>query len=62
MSAARTIGSRDVARVIFEAATDRTARLRYLVGYDTGGFIKARQELSGQDYIEFLRSRFQPKS
>jgi hypothetical protein len=32
MSAARTISSDDVAKVIFEAATDGTARLRHLMG------------------------------
>ncbi len=62
MSAARTISSDDVAKIIFDAATDGTNRLRYLVGNDTRGFIKARQELSDQDYIEFMRSWFLPKS
>ncbi len=60
MSAARTISSDDVAKVIFEAATDGTNRLRYLVGNDIRGFIKARRDLSDQDYIEFIRSKFLP--
>jgi len=62
MSAVRTINSDDVAKVIFQAATDNTNRLRYLVGNDTRGFIKARQELSDDDYIEFMRSKFRLKS
>lgn len=62
MSAARTISSNDVAKVIFEAATDDTNRLRYLVGNDTRGFIKAKQDLSDNDYIDFMRSKFRLKS
>jgi len=57
-SAARTISSEDVARVIYDAATDGTPRLRYLVGNDARGFIKARRELPDQDYVDFMRSHF----
>jgi NAD(P)-dependent dehydrogenase (short-subunit alcohol dehydrogenase family) len=42
MSAGRLIDSGDVARVVYEAATDGSDRLRYLVGNDTRGFFKAR--------------------
>jgi len=55
MSASRTVSSDDVANIIFEAATDGTKRLRYLVGNDSRGFIKARKELSDRDYITFMR-------
>jgi NAD(P)-dependent dehydrogenase (short-subunit alcohol dehydrogenase family) len=58
MSAARVIDSSDVAEVIFEAATDGTDRLRYLVGHDTRGFIKARREMDDESYIQFLRNHF----
>ena len=58
MTAARMITSEDVAKVIYDAATDGTERLRYLVGYDAHGFIKARREMSDQDYITFMRSHF----
>ena len=58
MSAARLIDSMDVAGVVYEAATDGTDRLRYLVGNDTRGFIKARAELPDQEYIAFLRDHF----
>jgi len=62
MTAARTTSSNDVAKIIYEAATDGTDRLRYPVGDDSRGFIKARQEMSDQDYVDFMRSRFAPKA
>lgn len=62
MTAARTISSNDVAKAIYEAATDETNRLRYLVGDDARGFIKAKQEMSDQDYIDFMRSKFLSES
>jgi hypothetical protein len=58
MSAARLIDSGDVAKVVHEAATDGSDRLRYLVGNDTRGFIKARAALPDQEYVDFLRSHF----
>jgi NAD(P)-dependent dehydrogenase (short-subunit alcohol dehydrogenase family) len=58
MSAARLIDSSDVSKVVFEAATDGTDRLRYLVGNDTRGFIKARYELQDHDYVKFMRDQF----
>jgi len=61
MAAARTMSSNDVAQVIYGAATDGTDRLRYLVGDDSRGFINARQNMSDQDYVEFMRSHFQTK-
>ena len=61
MSAARMLSAEDVAKVIYGAATDGTDQLRYLVGNDTRGFIKARQEMSEQDYVTLMRSWFLPK-
>ncbi len=58
MSAARSISALDVAQVIYQAATDGTSRLRYLVGDDGRGFIHARQELPEEDYIAFMRATF----
>ena len=58
MVASRTLSSDDVAQVIYEAATDGTDRLRYLVGNDSRGFIKARRELPEDDYVAFMRSHF----
>lgn len=53
-----SMSSLDVARVIFEAVTDGKEQLRYLVGDDERGFVKARRELTEQGYIDFMRSRF----
>jgi NAD(P)-dependent dehydrogenase (short-subunit alcohol dehydrogenase family) len=61
MAAARTKNSDDVAEAIYSAATDGTTRLRYLVGNDTRGFIKARQTMADQEYVEFMRANFLPK-
>jgi hypothetical protein len=58
MSAARLVDSGDVARVVYKAATDGSDRLRYLVGNDTRGFIKARAALPDQEYVDLLRSHF----
>jgi NAD(P)-dependent dehydrogenase (short-subunit alcohol dehydrogenase family) len=58
MVAARSMSSEDVARVAYEAATDGTNRLRYLIGDDSRGFIRARREMPDQDYVDFMRSKF----
>jgi NAD(P)-dependent dehydrogenase (short-subunit alcohol dehydrogenase family) len=62
LTAARTTSADEVAKVIYHAATDGTDRLRYLVGDDSRGFIQARQQMSDQDYVNFMRARFQTKS
>lgn len=62
MVAARIVSSVDVARVIHEAATDGTDRLRYLIGDDARGFVKARRELSEAAYIAYMRSYFRPSA
>ncbi|CAN7738933.1 SDR family oxidoreductase [Caballeronia sp. LjRoot31] len=58
LAAASNITAEEVAHVIHGAATDGTDRLRYLVGDDARGFIKARRNLDDQDYIDFMRARF----
>jgi NAD(P)-dependent dehydrogenase (short-subunit alcohol dehydrogenase family) len=62
MQSARKTSADDVAQVIFDAAIDGTARLRYFIGEDVGNFVKAKREMSDQDHVEFMRSRFLPKS
>jgi NAD(P)-dependent dehydrogenase (short-subunit alcohol dehydrogenase family) len=57
-AAAITITSSDVAEAIFMAATDGTDRLRYRVGHDTRGFLRAKDELSDDDYMAFMRSKY----
>jgi len=60
MRAARMMSADEVAQVIFQAATDGSDRLRYLVGDDARGFVKARRELTEEGYIDFMRSHFRP--
>jgi NAD(P)-dependent dehydrogenase (short-subunit alcohol dehydrogenase family) len=48
----------DVAKFIYQAGTDRTDQLRYVIGDDIKPLIKARRETSEQDYIDLMRSRF----
>ncbi len=57
-SAALAVGADDVAAAIYGAATDGTDRLRYLVGDDARGFVRARMELPEDDYIRFMRETF----
>jgi NAD(P)-dependent dehydrogenase (short-subunit alcohol dehydrogenase family) len=61
MRSARKTSADEVAQVIHDAATDGTNRLRYFTGEDTGGFVKAKREMSEPDYINFMRSRFLPQ-
>ncbi|PBK76775.1 short-chain alcohol dehydrogenase [Armillaria solidipes] len=59
MSAARTTSADEVADVIYATATDGTDKLRYFVGNDTRGFIKARYESTNDDeYVQYMRSFF----
>lgn len=58
MVAARSMGAADVADVVFRAATDDGDRLRYLVGDDARGFVRARRELAEDDYVAFMRRQF----
>jgi NAD(P)-dependent dehydrogenase (short-subunit alcohol dehydrogenase family) len=58
MRAGRMMGSDEVAQVIHTAVTDGTRQLRYLVGDDARGFVKARYEKSDQDYVDFMRGHF----
>ena len=58
MIAARMMEASEVAGVIYEAVTDGSGRLRYLVGDDARGFVRARRTLSEDEYIAFMRARF----
>jgi NAD(P)-dependent dehydrogenase (short-subunit alcohol dehydrogenase family) len=58
MRSKRMASSDEVAQVVYGAATDGTRQLRYFTGEDSGGFAQARRELSGQAFIDFMRSRF----
>jgi NAD(P)-dependent dehydrogenase (short-subunit alcohol dehydrogenase family) len=58
LRAARLATEEDVAKVIFEAATDGKDQLRYLATADIAPLVKARRETSEPEYIAFMRSRF----
>ncbi len=48
----------DIARVIFEAATDGSDQLRYLAGADAKAMACEREELSDETYRRVIRERF----
>ncbi|KAI0070697.1 3-oxoacyl-reductase [Panus rudis PR-1116 ss-1] len=51
--------SEDVAKSIHDAATDGTERLRYYVGQDDRGWLKARYETTSDDeYVTYMHSYF----
>ena len=58
LRASRKATEEDVAKVIFEAATDGTNRLRYVATEDIKPLVKARRESSEQEYITLMRSQF----
>jgi NAD(P)-dependent dehydrogenase (short-subunit alcohol dehydrogenase family) len=58
MLAARMMDATEVAQVAYTAATDGTDQLRYLVGDDARGFVKARRAMSEPDYTAFMRAHF----
>ncbi|CAO3431535.1 SDR family oxidoreductase [Azospirillum doebereinerae] len=60
MTAARAMSAQDVAEAILAAATDGTDRLRYPVGDDSRGFLKARRGMTDEDYVAFMRAHFLP--
>ncbi|WP_114240108.1 SDR family oxidoreductase [Dyella sp. C9] len=62
MRAGRMMSSAEVAEVIWQAVTDGSEQLRYLVGDDARGFVRARRELNEQGYIDFMRSHFREKA
>jgi NAD(P)-dependent dehydrogenase (short-subunit alcohol dehydrogenase family) len=62
MRATRMAGADEVAQVIFGAATDGTEQFRYFVGEDTGDLVRAKREMKDQDFIDFMRARFQLKA
>jgi len=58
LSAAATATAEDVAKVIYDAATDGSDRLRYVATDDIKPMVKARRETSEEEYIAYMRSRF----
>jgi NAD(P)-dependent dehydrogenase (short-subunit alcohol dehydrogenase family) len=50
--------SEDVARVIFDAASDGTDRLRYVATQDIEPIVRARRETAEESYMAMMRERF----
>ncbi|WP_179414633.1 SDR family oxidoreductase [Mucilaginibacter sp. E4BP6] len=50
--------SEEVAEVIFQAATDDTNRLRYVIGKDAELYVNGRLNHNDQDYFELMNSYF----
>jgi hypothetical protein len=58
-----TTSAEEVAGVVFEAATDGKTKLRYYVGADSSGVVKAKHESkTDEEYLAFARSKFGPTS
>jgi len=58
LRASRHATSEDVAKVIFEATTDGTSRLRYVATEDIQPLVRARRETSEERYMGFMREQF----
>jgi len=50
--------SDEVGQMIYEAATDGTNRLRYLVGGDAKFFVDGKMNNSDQEYMDLMRGYF----
>lgn len=53
----RTATEEDVARVIFQATTDNTDRLRYVATKDIEPLVQARRETNEDHYLRFMREQ-----
>ena len=56
-----TADADDVAATVFQAATDGTHQLRYVIGPDLQPMIDLRTQGSDQQYIEAMRGQFMPE-
>jgi NAD(P)-dependent dehydrogenase (short-subunit alcohol dehydrogenase family) len=61
LRAQRLATEEDVAKVIYEAATDGTNQLRYVATADIVPLVDARRKTSEGEYMNFMRSRFSSK-
>jgi NAD(P)-dependent dehydrogenase (short-subunit alcohol dehydrogenase family) len=57
----RTTTELDVARAVWLAATDGSARLRYAAGQDAEDLAAMRRELTGERYLEQMRAAVGPR-
>lgn len=58
--AMKTATAEDVAETIFNAATDGTFQLRYVIGPDLEQMIALRDSSKDQDYVNTMRAQFMP--
>ncbi|KAH7906358.1 short-chain dehydrogenase reductase SDR [Hygrophoropsis aurantiaca] len=60
MIAGASVSSHDVTQTIYDAATDGKVQLRYFIGNDARGFLKARYESqSDEEYMTLMRAYFE---
>lgn len=52
------LSAEEAAKAIYEAITDGSDRLRYVIGADATGMLSARQSMSDQQYMDLMRKRF----
>jgi NAD(P)-dependent dehydrogenase (short-subunit alcohol dehydrogenase family) len=52
------VSADDVARAIYDAATDPSDRLRYVVGKDAAAIIAARRTASEREFMDVIRAEF----
>jgi NAD(P)-dependent dehydrogenase (short-subunit alcohol dehydrogenase family) len=57
LSTERGVDSEEVAKVIFEAATDGKDQLRYVIPGIVGPLVEAKQNMGSQEFIDMMRSR-----
>lgn len=55
------IMSEEVAKTIYQAATDSTNQLRYIIGNDATSWIGARTNLKESEYIDFMTELYELK-
>ena len=58
LQASRKTTAEEVAKVIYDAATDGSNQFRYFTGEDTGDFVRSKREKSDQEHFDFMRSKF----
>lgn len=59
---AKSTAEQDVARAVWLAATDGSARLRYAAGEDAEELAAMRRELPGESYLDSMRAAVGPKA
>lgn len=52
---------REIAEIIFEAANDKSGKLRYRVGQDTELLLTVRNSSTDQEYVDYMRKRYIPQ-